>query len=81
MMRIPGMSALYTVGGLGLAFVLGRLQAQPTYTGYDASAHLAEETVMARLNSAWGVLLSVAVSFMVGYIMLLILTLHIPSRQ
>ncbi|MFZ1240941.1 MAG: amino acid permease, partial [Anaerolineae bacterium] len=60
-------------------FVLGLLQAQWTYTGYDASAHVAEETVMARLNSAWGVFLSVAVSFVVGYIMLLILTLHIPS--
>src|SRR5262249_34778519 len=34
-------------------------------------------TVMARLNSAWGVLLSVAVSGVVGYLMLLILTLHV----
>jgi len=55
------------------------LQAQWTYTGYDASAHVAEETVMARLNSAWGVFLSVAVSAVVGYVMLLILTLHLPD--
>jgi hypothetical protein len=48
-------------------------------TGYDASAHVAEETVMARLNSAWGVFLSVAVSFVVGYVMLLTLTLAIPN--
>jgi amino acid transporter len=34
---------------------------------------------MARKNSAWGVFLSVAVSFVVGYVMLLILTLHIPD--
>jgi amino acid transporter len=34
---------------------------------------------MARKNSAWGVFLSVAVSFVVGYIMLIILTLHIPD--
>jgi amino acid transporter len=34
---------------------------------------------MARLNSAWGVFLSVAVSAVVGYIMLLILTLHVPD--
>ena len=34
---------------------------------------------MARLNSAWGVFLSVAVSFVVGFIMLIILTLHIPD--
>jgi amino acid transporter len=34
---------------------------------------------MARLNSAWGVFLSVAVSFVVGFVMLIILTLHIPD--
>jgi amino acid transporter len=77
MMRALG--PLYAAGGIALAFVLGLLQAQWTYTGYDASAHVAEETVMARLNSAWGVFLSVAVSFVVGYIMLLTLTLHIPD--
>jgi amino acid transporter len=77
MMRLFG--GLYAGGGLALAFVLGLLQAQWTYTGYDASAHVAEETVMARLNSAWGVFLSVAVSFVVGFIMLIILTLHIPD--
>jgi amino acid transporter len=79
MMKIPGMTQLYAAGGLLLAFTLGLLQAQWTYTGYDASAHVAEETVMARLNSAWGVFLSVAVSFVVGYVMLLTLTLAIPN--
>lgn len=79
MMKIPGMSSLYATSGLVLAFTLGLLQAQWTYTGYDASAHVAEETVMARLNSAWGVFLSVAVSSIVGYIMLVTLTLHIPN--
>jgi amino acid transporter len=79
MLHLPGMAGLYATGGLALAFVLGLLQAQWTYTGYDASAHLAEETIMARLNSAWGVFLSVAVSAIVGYVMLLILTLHVPD--
>ncbi len=79
MLQLPGLGALYAGGGIGLAFVLGLLQAQWTYTGYDASAHVAEETVMARLNSAWGVFLSVAVSAVVGYAMLLILTLHVPD--
>ena len=55
------------------------LQAQWTYTGYDASAHIAEETVMARLNCAWGVFLSVAVSAIVGYLLLLVLTWCIPN--
>src|SRR6185295_2759212 len=79
MLRLPGMAALYASGGVGLAFVLGLLQAQWTYTGYDASAHVAEETVMARLNSAWGVFLSVAVSAVVGYIVLMVLTLSITD--
>ena len=50
----------------GFCFALAFLQAQWTYTGYDGSAHMAEETVMARLNSAWGIFLSVAVSAVVG---------------
>jgi len=79
MLRFAGLRDLYAGGGLALAFVLGLLQAQWTYTGYDASAHVAEETIMARLNSAWGVFLSVAVSAVVGYVMLLILTLHVPD--
>src|SRR5213596_392716 len=76
---VPGLLALYAAAPLGLVFVLGLLQAQWTYTGYDASAHVAEETCLARLNSAWGVFLSVAVSAVVGYVMLMILTLSITD--
>jgi amino acid transporter len=76
---IPGLAGLYRAAPVGLCFVLALLQAQWTYTGYDASAHVAEETVMARKNSAWGVFLSVAVSALVGYVMLLILTWCIPN--
>ena len=61
------------------AFFFSLLQANWTYTGYDASAHVAEETVGARVASAWGVFLSVAVSAVVGYIFLMALTLHTPS--
>jgi amino acid transporter len=75
----PGLLSLYAGAPLALAFVLGLLQAQWTYTGYDASAHVAEETVMARLNSAWGVFLSVAVSAVVGYVLLLVVTWCIPK--
>ena len=71
---IPPLADWYRTAPFILVFVLGLLQAQWTYTGYDASAHIAEETVMARKNSAWGVFLSVAVSAVVGYILLLILT-------
>jgi len=75
----PGLLALYGAVPVALVFVLGLLQAQWTYTGYDASAHVAEETVMARLNSAWGVFLSVAISAVVGYGLLLVLTWSIPK--
>src|SRR3954471_2176912 len=75
----PGLVGLYKAAPFALVFVLALLQAQWTYTGYDASAHVAEETVMARKNSAWGVFLSVAVSAVVGYVMLLILTWCIPN--
>ena len=75
----PGLAAFYAVGPLAFAFVLGLLQAQWTYTGYDASAHVAEETVMARKNSAWGVFLSVAVSAVFGWVVLLVLTWCIPN--
>ena len=74
----PGLAELYRAAPFALVFVLALLQAQWTYTGYDASAHVAEETVMARLNSAWGVFLSVAVSAVVGYVLLLVLTWCIP---
>src|SRR5207249_4936655 len=69
---------LYATAPPLLLFVLSLLQAQWTYTGYDASAHMAEETVRARMNSAWGIVLSVAVSAVAGYVMLMVLTWCIP---
>jgi len=78
---IPGLGSLYGAGIFAFAFVLALLQAQWTYTGYDASAHMAEETYLARMNSAWGVFLSVAVSAVVGYISLLALTNSIPPDK
>lgn len=67
--------------GIAGAFALSLLQAQWTYTGYDASAHVAEETVAARTASAWGVFLSVAVSAVAGYVVLVALTLKITSAE
>ena len=61
-----------------IAFLFSLLQAQWTFTGYDASAHVAEETIGARLSSAWGVFISVAVSAVVGYIVLFGLVTHLP---
>jgi len=67
--------------GVAGAFALSLLQSQWTYTGYDASAHVAEETVFARRASAWGVFLSVAVSAVAGYVVLVALTLKMSSPE
>jgi amino acid transporter len=75
----PFLAELYRSAPLWLMLGLGLLQAQWTYTGYDASAHMAEETYLARLNSAWGIFLSVAVSAVVGYLLLMVLILSIAD--
>jgi amino acid transporter len=75
----PGLTSLYKLAPYTLVFVLAFLQAQWTYTGYDGSAHMAEETILARLNSAWGIFLSVAVSAVVGYLVLMAFTFAIPD--
>lgn len=64
---------------LFFAFMFSLLQANWTYTGYDASAHVAEETLRARVSSAWGIFLSVAVSAVAGYIFLVAITTHLPN--
>jgi amino acid transporter len=64
-----------------LAFLGGLLQAQWTYTGYDASAHTIEETKNARVSAPWGIYLSVVVSGVVGYLMLAFVTLAITDLK
>ncbi|MBI3683181.1 MAG: amino acid permease [Acidobacteria bacterium] len=61
------------------AFLLGLLQAQWTFTGFDASAHMAEETEDPRRRAPWGIVLSVGVSGVVGFLLLMALTLAIPD--
>jgi amino acid transporter len=61
------------------AFLLGLLQAQWTYTGFDGSAALAEETSDPRRHAPWGIVLSVAVSGIAGYLLLIAITLAIHS--
>lgn len=61
------------------AFLLGMLQAQWTYTGFDASAHMAEETSDPRRTAPWGIVLSVGVAGVAGYLLLIALTLGIRS--
>ena len=52
-------------------FVIGLLLAQYTLTGYDASAHLTEETHDADISGPKGVYRSVVISVIFGYILLL----------
>ncbi len=61
------------------AFLLGLLLAQYTYTGYDASAHMTEETVGAATRAPWGVVMSVVVSFFAGYALLMGLVAAVPD--
>jgi amino acid transporter len=61
------------------AFAIALLQAQWTFTGYDASAHITEETLDPRRNAPWGIVLSVGISGLFGWIMLLAVTLAIPD--
>jgi amino acid transporter len=61
------------------AFLLGLLLAQYTYTGYDASAHMTEETVGAETRAPWGIVMSVVVSAFAGYVVLMGLLAAAPD--
>src|SRR6266540_2589448 len=61
------------------AFIIGLLQAMWTFTGYDASASVSEETVDPRRRAPWGMVMAVAVSSIVGYLLLIALTLSINN--
>jgi amino acid transporter len=60
-----------------VGFLLGLLQAGWTFTGFDASAHVSEETHDPTRNAPWGIFLSVAVSAVAGWALLLAVTLAI----
>jgi len=61
------------------AFIIGLLQALWTFTGYDASASVSEETVDPRRRAPWGMIMAVAVSGVVGYLLLFALTISISD--
>ena len=61
------------------AFLLGLLQAQWTFTGYDGSCHVSEETVDPRRRVPWGMITAIVISALVGYLLLAALTLSIKS--
>jgi amino acid transporter len=61
------------------AFIIGLLQAMWTFTGYDASASVSEETVDPRRRAPWGMVMAVVVSSLVGYWLLIALTITIKD--
>lgn len=58
-------------------FLIGLLMAQYTFTGFDASAHVAEETRNASVNAPKGIVNSVLVSLVAGWVLLLAVTFAI----
>lgn len=60
-------------------FLMGLLMAQYTYTGYDASAHVAEETKNASRSAPRGIVMSVVISIIGGWILLFSITAAIQD--
>ena len=77
-----GASSVWPVAvGGGMAFLLGLLLPIYTITGYDASAHTAEETVKASVSVPKGMVSSVIWSGLFGWIMLCSFVLMLPNMD
>jgi amino acid permease (GABA permease) len=59
--------------------LLGLLLAQYTFTGYDASAHMTEETHQAARSGPRGIVMSIVVSLFAGWLLLIGLTFAIQN--
>jgi amino acid permease (GABA permease) len=62
-------------------FLLGLLVAQYTFTGYDASAHMTEETRDASVSGPRGIVMSIVVSLVAGWILLIGVTYAIQDYK
>jgi amino acid permease (GABA permease) len=70
----------FSFAGAGIyAVLIGLLMAQYTYTGYDASAHVAEETHDAATAAPRGIVMSVVVSVVAGFFLLFAITWSIQD--
>jgi amino acid transporter len=76
-----GDDTAFTSPAFWLVLGLGLLMAQYTITGFDASAHTAEETQGASRMAAVGMYMSVIASVVFGWILLLAVTFAIPSTE
>ncbi len=61
-------------------FLIGLLLAQYTLTGYDASAHMTEETQSADVSGPRGIWKSIVISVVFGYILLLAVNYAVPPE-
>ena len=61
--------------------LIGLLLAQYTFTGYDASAHMTEETHNAARSGPRGIVMSILVSLIAGWILLIGLTFAIQKTS
>ena len=59
--------------------LLGLLLAQYTFTGYDASAHMTEETSDAAIAGPRGIVTSILVSLVAGWVLLIGITFAIQN--
>jgi amino acid permease (GABA permease) len=65
----------FDFAGVGIyVFLIGLLLAQYTFTGYDASAHMTEETHNAAISGPRGIVWSIIVSLIAGWILLIAVT-------
>ena len=60
-------------------FLIGLLLAQYTFTGYDASAHMTEETRGAEVAGPRGIVMSILVSLVAGWVLLVGVTWAIQN--
>ncbi len=66
-------------GSYTLGFLSSLLLGMWTFTGFDASAHVSEETHDPTRRAPWGIVLSVLVSAVAGYALVVAITLAIPD--
>jgi amino acid permease (GABA permease) len=60
---------------------VGLLMAQYTFTGYDASAHMTEETHAASRSGPRGIVMSILISLIAGWVLLIGLTFAIQKSN
>src|SRR6202045_1579306 len=66
-------------GSTFYVLLLGLLLAQYTFTGYDASAHMTEETENAARSGPRGIVMSIVVSLFAGWLLLIGITFAIQN--